>query len=91
MIEFRTHTGEIATGQQLQVALNKVADDLTDWSLRIRQEDGYAKHVTDNQKEDNLHAALAGAASIREGNITSFTIWQRVNQALTGESIPFLK
>ena len=87
---FRTHTGEIVTGSRLTEALNKVADDAAQLARDIRAEDAYASHVTDETKETALANGLEYAEKIRRGEATGFTIWQRVNQALTGECVGFL-
>jgi retron-type reverse transcriptase len=89
-IEFITHTGEVVTGEVLQKALNKVANDWERIGRNIRKEDKYAPHVTEDKKEANLIRFIETAESIREGNVCSFTIWQRVNQAITGECVALL-
>lgn len=90
MAEFRTHIGEIVTGERLQAALNVVADFYVENAKGIRKEDLYASHVTDDQKEDYLRKGLLYAEEIRLGKVTNFTIWQRVNTELTGECIALL-
>lgn len=85
--QFRTHTGEIISGERLQRAINKVADDWAELSRAIRREDCYAEHVTTAKKDEYLAEGLARAESIRAGDIQSFTIWQRVNAELTGECV----
>ncbi len=89
--KFRTHKGEEISGERLTDALNKVADDWADNARKIRQEDEYASHVSEKEKDDTLLKDLEYAEEIRRGEKTNnFTIWQRVNQELTGESVPFL-
>lgn len=86
----RTHTGEIVTGPRLTAALNKVADDWANLACAIRGEDAFASHVTEETKEQALTEMLERAEAIRNGDIGSFTIWQRVNEVLTGECVALL-
>ena len=88
---FITHTGEQVSGERLNNALSQVADDWAKLAYDIRKEDAYAPHVTEKQKEDNMSRMIEAAERIREGNIKSFTIWQRVNTVLTGECVALLK
>ena len=90
MHHFRTHTGEIVTGDKLQAALNAVADDWAALGRAIRAEDRYASHVTEETKDAALVKMLASAEAIRQGDVKSFTIWQRVNAKLTGECVALL-
>lgn len=87
---FRTHTGELVTGQRLTAALASVASDWVDLAHAIRREDAYASHVTEADKDSYLAADLALAERIRNGEVKSFTIWQRVDTALTGECVALL-
>lgn len=88
---FTTHTGENVSGEKLTKALNKVADDWADNAKKVREEDAYAKHVTEKQKDENLQKGLERAEEIRRGeNINNFTIQQRINTELTGEAVPLL-
>lgn len=89
-VTFRTHTGEIVTGSRLTEALNKVANDAAQLARDIRAEDAYAPHVPEAAKDVYLKRDLEYAEKIRRGEATGFTIWQRVNQALTGECVGFL-
>lgn len=90
MMIFRTHTGEQVQGDRLQAALNTVADWYTDNAYGIREEDLYASHVTEVQKDDYLARGLEHAEDVRAGEVTSFAVWQRVNEVLTGECVGFL-
>lgn len=90
MQSFRTHTGEIVTGDRLASALNTVADDWAALGHAIRKEDAYASHVTEKTKDDILLRDLAFAETIRRGEATSFTVWQRINTTLTGECVALL-
>lgn len=60
-MDFRTHTGEIVTGDRLQAALSKVADDWRNLARAIRKEDRYAPHVTDATKEQAMLDMLSRA------------------------------
>lgn len=90
MNSFRTHTGEIVTGDRLVAALSKVADDWEEMARAIRKEDRYASHVTEDVKDARLAKDLETANRVRAGNVSSFTIWQRVNTVLTGECVALL-
>lgn len=85
-----THTGEIVTGQRLIDARNKVADDWKQNAYAVREDDDYAQHITEQQKDFFLFQSLQLAEEIRWGNESSFTVWQRINTELTGECIAFL-
>lgn len=87
---FTTHKGTRISGDQLQDAINKVADDCAENARAIKKENAYASHVTEKQKEQYLSKGLEYAEHIRLGNIDNFTIWQRVNNYLTGECVAFL-
>lgn len=87
---FRTHTGEIVTGERLQVALNAVADDWARMAHAIRNEDAYADHVTEAEKAEDLVDGLAYAERIRRGDVKNFTVWQRVDTELTGQCVALL-
>ena len=90
MQTFRTHTGEMVQGERLQEALNAVADDWAANAYAIRREDAYASHVSEARKDERLARGLEAADRIRQGEIQSFTIWQRVNEKLTGECVALL-
>lgn len=90
MNTFRTHTGETVTGDRLQAALGRVADDWAALAHAIRKEDDYAPHVSEAAKDAALADGLAFAEKIRRGEATSLTVWQRINTALTGECIALL-
>lgn len=87
---FRTHTGEIVTGPRLQDALNAVADDWATLGRDIREQDHYASHVSEEKKDEDLRRMLNGADAVRRGEVNSLTIWQRVNEKLTGECVALL-
>jgi len=90
MKEFITHTGETVSGERLREALNIVANKYADNAKGIRQEDFYASHVTEEQKDKNLENDLNIAESIRAGKETGFWVLQRLNTVLTGECIAML-
>jgi hypothetical protein len=71
-------------------ACKKVANDWRELGHAILKENAYASHVTEQQKIDHLNEHLELADRIEKGEITSFTIWQRINQELTGECVGFL-
>ena len=87
MDRFRTHTGEIVTGERLAAARRKVAEDWRAMAYAIREEDAYASHVTEAEKDEYLqrHLDFADRIEIGEPEAGGFTSWQRINQELTGE------
>jgi hypothetical protein len=87
---FTTHTGEVVTGERLSIALAAVADDKIALAYAIKEENAYAAHVTEEQKEQNLINSLQWAEGIRNGQVRSFHCWQNINTKLTGECIGFL-
>ena len=90
---FRTHNGEVLTpdNPRLVAACESVAQWYENNAHAIRRKDRYAKHVTEERKEENLQRQLEYAESIRQReNLNNFSVWQRVNAELTGECIAFL-
>jgi hypothetical protein len=87
---FVTHTGEAVTGERLEQAFNKVADFFESNARKIREEDPYAAHVTEETKDELLNKRLASVQRIREGEVRSFTVWQRINTELTGKCVAML-
>ncbi len=87
---FKTHTNEIITGQRLIDVLSLVADDWADLAVKIKEENHYAPHVTEKEKEQYMLDMLNEAEAIKNGKVENFTIWQRVNEKLTGECVAFL-
>jgi len=87
---FRTHTGEIVSGVRLTAALKQVASDWRQLGFDIRDENAYAAHVTEAEKDADILARLKEADAIETGHIQSFTIWQRVNAVLTGECVALI-
>ncbi len=90
MDHFRTHTGEIVSGERLRAAINEVADWYADNARAIRREDLYASHVTEARKEESLARGLEFAEEVRRGEACGFSVWQRINTKLTGECIALL-
>lgn len=88
MDSFRTHTGEIVTGDRLSAAFKKVAADIRENAHARRAEGQYAEPVTDEQKDRVLGGTLALADRIESGMVTSFAAWEDLNAALTGEFVP---
>lgn len=93
MLQFRTHTGEIVTGQRLTDACKQVADFLRDNARSMRAETNgkYASHVTEADKDRYLAEKLEYADRVERGEtLHNFSTWQRVNTALTGECVGLL-
>lgn len=90
MKQFRTHDEKIITGSKLQDALTKVANDYRAIAHGIRNENLYASHVTEEEKEQYLKEGLIHAEEVQGGMINSLSVWQRVNTELTGKCIALL-
>lgn len=88
--KFTTHQGVVVTGEQLQAALNKVADDLAQLGRDICAEDAYASHVSQATKDADLAYTLAHAERVRAGELSSFAVIQRLNTELTGVCVALL-
>jgi hypothetical protein len=89
--QFRTHKGKLVTGERLVAAHHAVADHWAANARAIRQEDGYASHVTEAEKGRFMQEQLEQAERIRKGTERmGFWLWQRINTELTGECVPFL-
>lgn len=87
---FKTHTGEIVSGERLIAALAVVADEWAQLARDIYAEDNYASHVPQSTKDSDLANMLAQAERIRQGIVQSVTIAQRLNAELTGECVALL-
>lgn len=75
----------------LQAARETVANDWAQLSRDIREEDCYAPHVTEEEKDRFLAEGLAYAEAIRNDTApASFTLWQRMFEAITGECVALL-
>lgn len=88
-MEFQSSNGHMS-GPEVSEAFQKVAGDLLQLAIDIYNEDAYASHVTHATKLANLADAIAQAELVTQGNITSFTVWQRINTELTGECVALL-
>lgn len=87
--QFNSSKG-IMKGKKVRDAFQKVSDDQIDLAKRIRNCGGYAAHVIEEEKDAIMKESIRRAVQIQVGTITNFTIWQRVNDVLTGECIAFL-
>ena len=88
MKQFITHDKRIVTGIELQNALKAVADDWRTSTIKILEQDHYAPHVTREEKEANFTKDMEFADKVESGEFDmSFTLWQRINEKLTGECI----
>lgn len=88
---FRTHKREVVSGELLNSALNKVADDMILLAEAIREEDAYASHISEQEKDQYMADDIEHAERVRLGEgLNNFTIWQRVNEVLTNECVSFL-
>lgn len=75
------------TKEQIQEARDTIADNHATLSKKIRKQDRYASHVTEEQKEDYLSASLVTAERIRKGlHDNDFWCWQSIVFELTGKS-----
>ena len=91
MQSFRTHSGDIVTGEKLQAACEAVAQWYEENARAVRKEDAYASHVTEARKEQALLDKYAWAEKVRQRkNLHNFSVWQRVNAELTGECVALL-
>lgn len=88
---FITHTKKAIKGEELQKALNAVADDLKLNAIAVRKENPYAPHITESEKEKFLQERLDLSENVRKGlEPVGFWLWQRINEKLTGECVAFL-
>jgi hypothetical protein len=88
----RTHTGEIVTGDRLNEA-RKYAAGFERRSCRqwLTNPDYGADHVTTSQHGKYAARKMLEVLRIERGECDhNFTIWQRMDYFLTGESVPFL-
>lgn len=76
--------------QHFLSACKTVAEEWRNLAHAIRKEDAYASHVTETQKDNRLEEMLTHADEIATGNITCFSIAQRVHEKITGNCVPFL-
>ena len=86
----KLHTGKILTETELRNALEMVADGIRRNAVLIRKGE-YASHVTEEEKDKIMAENLTYADEVEKGlHNRNFTIWQKVDYLLTGESVPFL-
>lgn len=79
------------TKEEVQAARKKVAADWRGIHKRIREENSYASHVTEETKINALNKGLNAGDDIESGKLDgNFTIAQRIYTELTGECIGFL-
>jgi hypothetical protein len=71
-------------------ATRAVAEDWRALAWAIYREDAYASHVSAAEKIDIRDKALIFADRVEAGNNMSFTIAQRINEKMTGESVAFI-
>jgi hypothetical protein len=91
MDKFMIHNKRIVTGAELQKALFEVANDWRESVIKILEQDHYASHVTQAEKEHYFTKGMEFAHKIETGDFPmSFTIWQRINEKLTGECVALL-
>lgn len=87
----KTHEGETIEGKRVIDAMKDVCNYWRKLAHEIRKEDPYAKHVTEAQKDEILQQSLIRANDLESGKINpTFTDWQRINTALTGNCVAFL-
>ena len=90
---FQTHTGEIFAHDdpRLIAACEAVAQWYEQNARDVRKEDAYASHVKEGTKDNDMLKQYAWADKVRlQENLHNFSVWQRVNQELTGECIALL-
>lgn len=87
--QFKSSKG-LMKGAVVRDAFQKVSDDAIELAKEIRYCGDYPDHVSEEEKDATLEASIRRAAEIRAGVIDNFTVWQRVNDILTGECVAFL-
>ena len=91
MKTFNTRNGKTVSGDALLNACKRVAQELRESAEEVKKENAFASHVTDVEKEAYIKRYwLDIADTVERGNITSFTIWQKINYVLTGECVALL-
>lgn len=87
----KTAQGEIITGARLESAIRAVAKEWRDLGHAIHKSDDYAEHVTQEQKDAILYQHLRSADEFEQGlSVPGFTLWQRLEHKLTGNTVAFL-
>ena len=95
MKTFRTHKGNIVSGVELSIAIDKVCDECVANAYAIRKEDTYADHISETQKDEFLERDLNYYEQIRKlahSDNLGYKVWflQKLDFILTGESIAIL-
>ena len=89
--EHRTHNGETIKGNRVIEAVKAVCNEWRELALAVREEDAYASHVSEGEKEEYLMQSITLANDLEAGKINpTFTDWQRINIILTGECVALL-
>ena len=89
--KMNTSDGRTITGKELQNARLHVSAFFEDNALSVRQHDKYASHVSEGEKDHYLTRDLIYADEIAKGeHDNNFTIWQRMNEFITGECVALL-
>ena len=89
--EHKTHTGEIIKGNRVTEAVKAVCNEWRELALAIRNEDSYASHVSEDEKDEYLSQSIILADDLEAGRVNpTFTDWQRINIILTGECVALL-
>ena len=88
----RTHTGVIVTGKRLNEARKYAAEVTRRCALAdIFDFDGDYNHLTPKERGKYAAREMLEVLRIERGECDhNFTIWQRMDYFLTGESVPFL-
>lgn len=88
---FTTHTGVVVTGGKLQAALDHVAAWYRGNAVDTYLSDDYGSGVSESIKRQRFIQQWDGAEQISQGfGCHSFTIRQRLDSFLTGETVSFL-
>lgn len=90
MAIFRDSNGITHNIKDIQHVFDKVGNDWERLGYAIRRGDTYADHVTEEMKDNILQKRIVAANEIRNGIVDSFTIWQRINEELTGQCVALL-
>ena len=88
----RTHEGKIVTGAKLNEARRYAAMVCRDCAHACLLDfDGDYNHLSPSQRGAYAAKDMIHALKIERGECDhNFTIWQRMDYFLTGESVPFL-
>lgn len=90
-MQFITSKGEVVTGKRLRMACDVVALWYEENAKAVRKDDHYASHITELRKDQLMQDQFKWADDVRMGkNLHNFSVWQRVNLELTGESVALL-